>query len=154
MILKFTKKILTKEWRKLLLPFLSVVFTSIVVVTAYFLVGGARDFLELKNKEFLGGDVVFESTKPIELSNILDSAFIARVSEQINFSGIVSSAGGEAVSTSANIELVDQAFPLYGVYKMQTGPYTYLAPNEAYIDETIAEALKLAPSDTFLFNNK
>ncbi|MDQ3076199.1 MAG: FtsX-like permease family protein [bacterium] len=154
MILKFTKKILTKEWRKLLLPFLSVVLTSVVVVTAYFLVGGARDFLEAKNKEFLGGDAVFESTNPIELYNILDPLVIARVSEQINFSGIVSSTGADVSTTSANIELVDQAFPLYGVYRLQTSPYTYLAPNEAYIDKTIAEALKLAPGDTFSFNNK
>lgn len=154
MLIKFSKKIFIKEWRKLLLPFFSVVLTALVISVSYFLVSSAKEFLESKNKEFLGGDVVFESGQIFSIDPVLDSSKIQKQSSTIDFNGLLSSSKNDSGKTSAvNIEVVDQNFPLYGKYELKNSEYTYPNQNEVYLDQNVSETLAVYPGDIVYFNN-
>ncbi len=151
MILKFSEKIIQKEWKKLLLPFLSVFLTALVVIVSYLLTTSAKDFLELKNKEFLGGDASYESGNAFQLESLIDSSLVTKSSKQITFNAVLAS-GGKTVG--ASVKVVDQNFPLYGKYVLQNSAYSYLAPNEIYIDQNIAKALNVGVGGEIAFNEK
>ncbi len=142
-----------KEWRKLLLPFLSVVLTALVISVSYFLVGSAKDFLESKNKEFLGGDVVFEFNQDFSIENLIDPSNIKSQSSTIDLNGLLTNSENDGSrATTANIEFVDQYFPLYGTYILKNSAYEYPQKNEVYIDQNIADALGVVTGDIVYFN--
>lgn len=155
MILKFSKKILIKEWKKLLLPFFSVFLTGVVVATSYFLISSANDFLNSKNKEFLGGDIVFEKNEDFQIESLIGGAKIEKVSKQINFNSLLSNTESKEVKTvGANVKVIDDNFPLYGKYILKNSEYKTLKVNEIYIDENIAKSLNVKAGDKLLFNNQ
>ncbi|MFN4181220.1 MAG: ABC transporter permease [Candidatus Paceibacteria bacterium] len=153
MLIKFSKKIFLKEWRKLLLPFLSVVLTALVISVSYFLVGSARDFLEAKNKEFLGGDVVFEFNQDFSIENFIDPSNIKAQSASIELNALLTNGEVDGKgATTANIKFVDEFFPLYGEYVLQNAPYQPLQKNEVYLDQNIANTLGVQALGTVYFN--
>lgn len=155
MILKFSKKILTKEWKKLLLPFLSVFLTGVVVATSYFLISSANDFLNSKNKEFLGGDIVFEKNEDFEIENLVGDVVVDKISKQINFNSLLSNTDSKSIKTvGANIEVIDDNFPLYGKYILKDSEYSPLKVNEIYIDANIAKSLNVQAGDKLIFNTQ
>lgn len=154
MILKFSGRIIEREWKKLLLPFLSVALTGMVVSTSFFLVRSANDFLTSKNKEFIGGDIVYEQNREFDektlYSNVLPMSVVEEVSKQISFSGLVEADGK---SSGASFKIIDSEYPLYGNLKLQTGNFTYPQQNEVYVDETIAKNLNLSVGSEVSFND-
>ncbi len=151
MIFKFSKKIIQKEWKKLLLPFLSVFLTALVVLVSFLLTTSAKDFLELKNKEFLGGDASYESSNNFDITKMIDPSKVEKSSSQITFNAILAKDGK---TVGASVKVVDQNFPLYGKYILANSEYTYLAPNEVYIDQNIAKSLGVRAGESVSFNEK
>lgn len=151
MILKFSSKIIKKEWRNLLLPFLSILLTGAVITTSFLLINSARDFITTKNKEFLGGDISYSSSKEFELARLinLDSK---QVSNQITFSGLVTvGEGQEEKSAGASFKVIDENYPLYGEVKLKNGNLEKLKEDEVYVDENIYKSLG---TTTLFFNSQ
>lgn len=153
MILKFSKKIIQKEWNKLSLTFFSVFIISFVISSSYLIIDSSKNFLILKNKEFMGGDVVFESRQEIKLDNILNTEGQVN-SKQITFSAVVENKGEGSKTVPVNFKVVDSYFPLYGEVKLQQGTYQEPLPNEIYVDQKVATDLGLLVGDSVLFNQK
>lgn len=151
MIIKFSKKIVRKEWHNLLLPFFSILLTGAVITTSFLLISSARDFISSKNKEFLGGDVSYSSSNDFDVTKLLDPQKFkysyVDISEQITFSGLVQS---DENSSSANFQIIDNYYPLYGKVVLKNGEFEKLKPNEVYIDENL---YKNIGGDTLSFNN-
>ncbi len=149
MILKFTGKILQKEKGKLFLPFISILLTTIVVTLSYFVIYSAKDYLNNKNKEFLGGDISFRSSQAFEASKYLDKNLLEKNSKQISFSGILKF---KDVATNVDFNFTDNLFPLYGKVKLQNSEYKLLAKNEIYIDTTLQKKLNIKVGEEIFFN--
>jgi putative ABC transport system permease protein len=155
MIYKFSRKIVEKEWKKLLLPFLSVILTATVVSTSFFIIDSAKNFLTEKNKEFLGGDISYQSSSSFELDKLIDKNLIDKVSNQITFSGVLNSSSTDKfLTTNASFKFVDENFPIYGELKIKEGELVRLKEDEIYIDETIAKGLNSRVGDIVIFNNQ
>ncbi len=150
MILKFGLRILKREWAKLLLPLLSMFITGLVVSTSFFLTQSAGGFIVDKNREFIGGDIVFESNNDFKEDEFLSKVKGQKYSKQITFSGLVES-GGDTLSVG--FKIVDSHFPLYGNLLIADGVYQFPKENEIYIDQSVAESLKLSKGDYLKFNN-
>jgi predicted lysophospholipase L1 biosynthesis ABC-type transport system permease subunit len=65
-ILKFSFRILFRQWRRFVLPFLSIFFTSLIIFSVLIFTNSSSDFLLSKNKELIGGDISIESSSKIE----------------------------------------------------------------------------------------
>ena len=147
MILKFSQKIIRKEWKSLLLPFLSILLTGAVITTSFLLINSARDFITSKNKEFLGGDISYSSSKEYDLQKLLPNINFLETSKQITFSGLLQA--GEKTG-SASFKIIDNNYPLYGNVNLQNGNFEKLKANEVYVDEGIYKSLG---TTTLTFNN-
>ncbi len=151
MILKISFKILQKEWRKLLLPFLSVLLTTIVVTTSFLLINSAKDFLILKNKEILGGDISFEANRSFELGKIIDKSILKNVGEQVAFQALFTK---QDINTGVSLKVVDENFPLYGQIVLRNKEYEYLKAGEIYIDENLEKSFQIKKlGEDIYFNN-
>lgn len=135
-----------------MLPFLSIVLTGIVITSSFLLISSARDFITSKNKEFLGGDISYSSSREFRLDTLLDrSRFDYKaedVSEQITFSGLIKS--GDK-NSNAEFKIIDNNYPLYGKISLKDGVFGTLGEDEVYIDEKLYETIG---STTLTFNNK
>ncbi len=162
MLFKFSKKIVTKEWDKLLLPFFSILLTGLVVTTSFLLINSARDFITTKNKEFLGGDFSFESSRKYDLETLLKSLSPETgsglsISEQITFSGLIQALNKEKgtsdKNTGANFKIIDKNYPLYGKIQLISGDYKFPKATEVFLDENLSRSLDLVTGEEVLFNN-
>lgn len=151
MILKFSLKILKKEREKLFLPFSSILLTSCVVMLSYFLISSTSSYLSERDKEFIGGDMAFESSKAINIKNYFIEDNLRKVASQINFQGLISSDDSAA---GADFIFVDKNFPLYGKIKLETGDYIYPSNNEMYVDENLKRSFNLKVGDVLKFNDR
>jgi putative ABC transport system permease protein len=146
MILKFSNKIIKKEWRSLMLPFLSIVLTGAVITTSFLLINSARDFIAAKNKEFLGGDISYSSSKPFDVNRLINFSNF-KTSNQIIFSGLVSVplSNGEGLgvgrTSGASFKVMDDNYPLYGSINLQNDQFESLKENEVYVDENLYKNL-------------
>lgn len=151
MILKFTSRILRKEKGKLFLPFISILFTTVVVVLAYFLISSTNKYLISKNKEFLGGDIVLRSPADFDVSKYIDNNLIIKQSNQLNFDGLINY---KDTGIGVDFTFVDNNFPLYGEIKLQNNNYDYLLPNQIYIDQNLYKRYNLQIGEEVFFNEK
>lgn len=148
MIIKFSKKIVQKEWRKLVLPFLSIFLTGAVIATSYLLIDSAREFITSKNKEFLGGDISYSSAQKYDASKLFagQEDKVELVSKQITFSGLVSTSAlvdeqKVVKSSGASFKIIDENYPLYGNVSLQASQFDKLKPDEVYVDENLYKSL-------------
>ncbi|QQR65349.1 hypothetical protein IPH92_02085 [Candidatus Kaiserbacteria bacterium] len=150
LIFSYSTRIVRREWRRFILPFLSLAITSIVLILILLLTGASADLLSEQARELQGGDVVIESTSPINGEELLQTAGVetTKVSEQITFSGTLQSNTATAPFT---INLVDTNFPLYGEIVLRDTIFSQVADGEIFIDENGLDRLNVQPGDVVSF---
>jgi putative ABC transport system permease protein len=117
-----------------MLPFFSILLTGAVITTSFLLISSARNFIESKNKEFLGGDISYSSSREYDVSSLIAQNQVSNISRQITFSGLVSAA---STSAGASFKIIDDNYPLYGTVDLQNGQFEMLKDNEVYVDENL-----------------
>ncbi len=153
-IITFSLRILVREWRKFILPFLSLTFTAIIIFTVLLFTNSSSDFLEDKNKELIGGDISIESNYELDsesLGQILGREIkISNNSVQYDFSGILIK---EDLNTPVSISVVDSNYPVYGGLSIKNGTYATPTENEIYIDTNAQSKLNVEIGETLIYAN-
>ncbi|MDI9354695.1 MAG: FtsX-like permease family protein [Cyanobium sp. MAG06] len=145
MIIKLSSRIIKREFGKLLLPFVSIIISSIIITTTIFTINAVKDFLLTKNKEYIGGDIVYrDNSTSINIDNLLDKSLIKNISEIINLNVRLNN---DDKNSSVNLDIVDNNFPLYGEVLLNNSDYMYLRKGEIYIDNIIANNLAVKVGD-------
>ncbi|MCU0660450.1 MAG: hypothetical protein MUD00_02445 [Candidatus Pacebacteria bacterium] len=151
----FSLRILSREWKKFVLPFLSLSFTASIVATVLLFSASSADFLQQKNKELIGGDIAIESNYPLfpeDLSHILgDTLALEKSSTQFEFSGIVSR-GDTRIPVLLSV--VDAAFPVYGGFAIQDGIYKTPEASYIYIDTNAQSKLGVVVGESIVYANE
>ncbi len=150
LIFLYSRRIVRREWRRFVLPFLSLAITSIVMMLILLLTGASANLLAEQARELQGGDVVFESASPIAGKDLFRTAGIEpiAVSEQLSFSGTLQS---ETATAPFTIEVVDTAFPLYGEILLRDSVYTGVTDGELLLDEAGLARLGVERGDRVSF---
>ncbi len=150
LVLRYSRRLLMREWRRFVLPLLSLAITAVVMILVLLLTGASSLFLSEQARDLLGGDVVVESTEPIDIETVWQENNIVptRQSRQIDFSASVQSAAG---TMPASVLVVDRAYPLYGQIVLRDGVYKLATENEIYLDVSGAERLEVTVGDTVTF---
>lgn len=150
LVLSYSSRLLLREWRRFVLPFLSLTVTGVVMLLVLLLTAASSLLLAEQARELLGGDVVIDSSTPVEVDAVWSSLGLtpARESTRIDFTATVQSEGG---TMAASVLVVDEAFPLYGVVTLRSGEYKVPAEQELYLDVSGAERLQVSEGGTVLF---
>lgn len=150
LILTYSSRIVIRQWRRFVLPFLSLAITAVVLTLILLITEASTLFLQDQSRALLGGDVVIESAKPIVIDDFWAISGITPddQSEQIAFTATL-----ESGSTSApfSVKAVDSAFPLYGEVKLQSGTFTGVEDNQIYLDTAGADKLGASLGSTVTF---
>lgn len=152
LVLTYSLRLVRREWRRFVLPFLSLVVTSIVLTLILILTGSSADLISSQARELQGGDVVLESNFPVQGDQIFTSLNIApeAVSEQISFSG---SLQNNLKTAPFSVEVVDDTYPLYGEILLAEGLFSGVKTGEIYLDEVGLDRLDAAVGDTVSFGD-
>ncbi|MBP6889822.1 MAG: FtsX-like permease family protein [Candidatus Moranbacteria bacterium] len=147
LILLYSFRIVRREWRRFVLPFLSLSITSVVLLLMLLLTGASRQLLSDQARELQGGDIVLESTSPIPGATFFADADIKpdMVSEQLSFSGTLQS---DTQTAPFTIEVVDASYPLYGELRLKSGVFTGMNPGEVLLDEAGMKSLGVTIGDS------
>ncbi len=153
-IFTYSFRILFREWRKFVLPFLSLTFTTLVVLTVLLFTNSSAVFLEEKNKELIGGDISIESNYELtqsKLDQILGKDItILDYSSQYDFSGILIK---EASNTPVSLTVVDSNYPVYGGLTIENDSFRTPKNNEIYIDTNAATKLNVKKGEEVVYAN-
>ena len=153
LIVRYSVRLLTREWKRYVLTFLSLFLTALVVSSAWVLTSSGQVFLSDKQKEFLGGDIGIESSYPF-LPNQIET-LVGGTKNVISFeNNFFATTQHEKNSVATSIRVVDDNFPLYGSFLMSTGEYVLPSDNEILIDENLAKKIKATIGSTVTFNSK
>ena len=144
---------MVREWRRFVLSFLSLGITAIVLMLILLLSSSSTLLLDQQAKELLGGDVVLESTQPIEAGPVLQKTGIKPEveSQQLSFSGTLQS---KDVTAPFTIKVVDPSYPLYGTLTITKGSFKGVGDSEIFLDKGGAERLGVGVGDTVSFGEK
>lgn len=153
LIFQYSTRIITRQWKRFVLPFLSLGITAIVLILILLLTQSSSLFLDQQSRSLLGGDVVIESNNPIESKQFWSDAGISpeAQSDQITFSATLQS---ELHSSTFSVKVVDEFFPLYGDIELQQGIFTKVESNNIYLDTAGAEKLAVSVGDTVVFGQE
>jgi len=153
-VFKYSYLILLREWRKFILPFLSLTFTTAIVFTVLLFTTSSSVFLNDKNKELIGGDISLESNYELtseQLDTILgDQIDIIKSSGQYDFSGIISK---DSINTSVSLSVVDSNYPVYGGLTIRDGSFRTPRNNEIYIDTNAEAKLNVKIGEEVIYAN-
>ncbi len=149
-IFSYSKRLLVREWRRFVLPLLSLTVTAVVMVLVLLLTASSSAFLGEQARELLGGDAVIESDVPLLISDFWQEVSITpkRQSEQISFSATLQSS---ASTIPASVLVVDDFYPLYGEILLSLGQYRPLNESEVYLDKSAALRLQVGAGDEVSF---
>jgi putative ABC transport system permease protein len=141
-ILKYGLRLVRREWRRFVLPMLSLGITAIVLSSTLLLTAASQTLLAEQARTLQGGDVLLESTGPIALVNVLSQVQITpeRVTVVVEFS---SSLQSDKAATAVSLQVVDAAYPLYGQIGVQNDMYRYPSDSEILLDAKAAERLEV-----------
>lgn len=133
-----------------MLPLFSLIITSVVLMLMLLLTGSSADLLAEQSRELQGGDVVFESSAPIDGVALFAEVNIVpeQISEHVSFSGTLQSANATAPFT---IEVVDEQYPLYGDIVLKEGVFSGVKEGELYIDQAGLNRLGVEEGDVVTF---
>ena len=136
-----------------MLPFLSLGITAIVMILILLLSSSSTLFLDSQAKELLGGDVVLESTAPIDTKAFWQSVGVTPTaqSNQLSFSATLKAGD---ITAPFSIKVVDDQYPLYGDVTLSEGEFRGVGDNELYLDAAGAERLQVGKGDTVSFGTK
>jgi putative ABC transport system permease protein len=143
----FALRILRREWPKYALAFLSLFVTSVTFTVVLVSVDGARAYLTERSREFLGGDLVFETGMPTDVRPFLGALEAQVVAADVETELVLAVRSGRGV-TSASARAITDAFPLYGTVELEAGTYAFPAPDEVYAERVILDRLGLSPGGT------
>lgn len=150
----FSIRILFREWKKFILPFLSLSFTTIIVCTVILFTNASSLFLQEKNKELIGGDISIESNYPLraeQLAEVLGTdVIVLKSSEEYSFSGIVTNGN---TNTPVSIQVVDGAYPIYGAISIVEGVFATPKSNQIYIDSNAQKKLNVQVGEDIVYAN-
>ncbi len=153
-IFKYSFRILFREWRKFVLPFLSLTFTTLVVLTVLLFTNSSSLFLQDKNKELIGGDISIESNYELAQSN-LDTILgkdvtVLKYSSEYDFSGIITK---QTLNTPVSLSVVDSNYPVYGGLSVENDSFRTPKDNEIYIDTNAAVKLNVKKGEEVVYAN-
>ncbi len=152
LILLYSFRLLRREWRKFVLPFVSLFITAVVLILILLLTAGSSLLLEEQARELQGGDVVLESNLPIKGEDLFAEVGLLpdTVSAQVSFSATLQSSLDTA---PFSVQAVDGNYPLYGNYVLQSGQFDGVQAGEIYLDRSGAEKLMVTVGDQVTFGN-
>ena len=150
LIFKYSFRLVKTEWKRFVLPFLSLFITAIVLMLILLLTASSKGLIDQQARDLLGGDVVIEASSPVNLLDVWQEieAIPDAISEQISFTGSVL-ADGNAIP--ASILVIDDYYPLYGKLILDNGEYTTLADTEILLDSNAADKLNTKVGDSVTF---
>ncbi len=150
LIIAYSYRIVRREWRRFVLPFLSLAITAVVLVLILLLTTASSLLLTSQARELQGGDVVFESNSKLSGAELLAEARIApeAISEQLSFQATLESTGATA---PFSLEVVDSVYPLYGTLTLSEGEFTGVTGPALYLDAAGAKRLGVVAGDTVQF---
>lgn len=153
LIVTYSFRLVRREWRRFVLPFLSLCITAVVMVLILLLSNSSTLLLDSKAKELLGGDVVLESTAPIDTALFWQSSDLSpqAQSNQLSFSATLQA---KEVTAPFFIKVVDDVYPLYGEVTLTQGIFTSIGDDELYFDAQGAKKLQVEKGDTVSFGTK
>lgn len=148
-IVRFGWRLLWREWPKYTLAFLSLLITSITFTLVLVGVDGARIYLAERSREFVGGDIAFESGSPVDMAPLIEplKPWITGEDREVELTLSVRSTTG---TTAVSARALSSEYPLYGELLLQTGTYRALAPEEVLVEPIVLERLKIAVGDELL----
>ncbi len=154
-IFKFSLRIVSREWKKFILPFLSLTFTTLIVFTVLLFTNSSSMFLEDKNKELIGGDISIESNYELDdksLGDILGQDIkVIDKSSQYDFSGILTKGD---LNTPVSLSVVDNSYPVYGGLSIEGSTYVTPKEDEIYIDKNAQTKLDVSVGEDIIYANK
>jgi putative ABC transport system permease protein len=150
LILTYSFRLVKREWRRFVLPLLSLSVTSIVLTLILILTGSSADLLENQARELQGGDVVFESNFPIPGQDIFNEVGINPevASNKLSFSATLQSENNTA---PFSVEVVDDKYPIYGELLLADAIFDGVSDGELYLDQSGMERLEVQVGDTVSF---
>ncbi len=146
---RYALRVVRGEWRKYILPVVSLSLTAMVVASIVLLSDSIEGYLTERNRAAVGGDVALRGNFPIDenLWSTLSTPPRALTREQ-TFSATMRH---ESAVTSVSLRVVDDAFPLVGSMVLSGGvQYEPLADDEILLDTTAIERLSVREGDTVL----
>ncbi len=153
-IFKFSFRILWRQWKGFVLPFLSLSFTTLIVFTVLLFTNSSSIFLQEKNKELVGGDISIESNYQLtenQLADVIGADIkVSTSSLQYNFSGIITK---DDLSTPISMTVVDNNFPVYGGLSIRNNTFNTPGSNEIYIDINAEKKLNVKVGETIQYAN-
>ncbi|MEZ4195605.1 MAG: FtsX-like permease family protein [Candidatus Paceibacterota bacterium] len=149
----YSYRLVKREWRRFVLPFLSLVITAIVMSLVLLLTSSSALLLEEQAKDLQGGDVVLESTSPIEADAFWQATGISpkEVTSKISFSGTLQSL---SETSPFSLEVIDSAYPLYGEFVLAEGEYVGVNDQQILLDQTGVERLSVTVGDAVTFGEQ
>jgi len=153
LVFEYSLRLLRREWRHFVLPFLSLLITTIVLSLILLLTDSGGLLLKEQARNLEGGDVVLESNTPINADEFWQTAGIIpeQQSEQLTFTATILS---NNVPLSASILVVDENYPLYGVMELGGTQYELPEANEILLDQSGAERLDITVGDQISFGEQ
>lgn len=148
-ITRFGWRLLWREWPKYTLAFLSLLITSITFTLVLVGVDGARVYLAERSREFVGGDIAFESGSPVDIAPIVAPLrpWITGEDREIELTLSVRSATG---TTAVSARALSSGYPLYGELRLEVGSYQPLPPEAVLVEPVVLERLKIGVGDELL----
>jgi putative ABC transport system permease protein len=153
LILLYSTRIVIRQWRRFVLPFLSLGITAIVLTLILLVTQASSMFLQQQSRSLLGGDIVIESSNPINAVEFWERAGVVpeKQSNQIVFSATLQ---GDSVSAPFSVKVVDDFFPLYGDIELEQGTFIGVQDNEIYLDSAGAKKLGVTVGNTVTFGQQ
>jgi putative ABC transport system permease protein len=150
LLLLYSWRFVSREWRKFVLPFFSLFITGLVLLLVLLLTTSASELLREEARELEGGDFVFESPLPIDGEALLEVVNLRpeAVAEEYTFTATFEGAGGTA---PMSVHAVDVGFPLYGEMILANSTYRPLTPNQAVVAPAALDRLGVSIGDTITF---
>lgn len=152
LVLLYSWRIVRREWRRFTLPLASLTVTSVVLLLILLLTAASDGLLSEQARELQGGDVVIESTSPIDGESFFATAGLEpeAVANQLSFSATLQS---ESATSPFSLNVIDSAYPLYGELTLASGSFTRLAPGQLLLDQAGLEKLAVSVGDTVSFGD-
>ncbi len=147
LITAYSWRLMRREWRRFVLPFLSLTVTTIVLTLVLILTGSSADLLSNQARQLQGGDVVFESNFPFDGKTITNAVGVEPelVSNTLSFSATLQSKNDTA---PFSIEVVDGTYPIYGELLIAEGIFKGVSDGEVYMDQNGLDKLGMQVGDT------
>ncbi len=147
LIVAFGTRILIREWRRFVLPFLSFTITAIVMALMLLLTEGGEKLIEEKSRELNGGDVTLESVTPIDALALIRDLELqdTTISETREFTITVTS---KDATSPIQFVVADSNYPLYGTVELGSGSYTDIEASEILLDQNALTRLGVQAGDT------